>query len=86
MDLLRFFRNPETGELVVAQLPNPPLLVWLGGSALQLVADDSPLLEAVTALGLLWWAILELVEGQSPFRRVLGAVVLLSATIGPAVR
>ena len=76
----RFFRNPETGEIVIAQLPNPPLLVWLAGTALQLVIDDSPPLEAVTTLGLLWWAILELVEGESPFRRVLGAVVLVGAT------
>ena len=79
-DLGWFFRNPETGELVVAQLPNPPLLVWLAGTALQLVVDDSPLLEAVTTLGLIWWAILELVEGESPFRRVLGAVVLVATT------
>lgn len=79
-DLGWFFRNPHTGELVIAQLPNPPLLVWLGGTALQLVVDDSPLLEAVTSLGLIWWAILELVEGESPFRRVLGAIVLVGAT------
>jgi hypothetical protein len=76
----RFFRNPDTGELVVAQLPNPPLLAWLAGTALQLVVEDSPLLDAVTSLALIWWAILELVEGESPFRRVLGAVVLVATT------
>lgn len=73
----RFFRNPRTGAVVVAQAPNTPILTWLAATLIALAWDDR-----ATELGwigrgaLLVWAIDEVVRGASPFRRVLGAVVL----------
>jgi len=80
-----FFRNPETGRIVVAQRPNLPLAAFLAGSVLRRVVGGSPLLDAATTGALVWWAVLEIADGDSPFRRVLGGAVLTgtvaSATI-----
>lgn len=80
MGVTSFFRNPQTGRVVVAQPPNPPLVVFLGGTAARWVfsptgtAGDA--LSVVTTAALAWWSIDEILRGESPFRRVLGAVVL----------
>ena len=82
----RFFRNPETGEVVVAQPPNAPLLVWLAATLLRLVLDPDgavrTTLTVVATISLVIWSLLEITRGDSPFRRVLGAVVLLSVALG----
>jgi len=57
-----FFRNPQTGEVVIVQRPNVPLKVAFGALA--------------------WWAVLEVKDGESPFRRALGGVVLAGAIVG----
>lgn len=69
-----FFRNPETGRIVIAQWPNAPLWAYLAATLLRWS------LVAYVALAI--WAVLEIVKGESPFRRVLGAVVLVTATTG----
>ena len=76
-DLGWFFRNPETGRIVIAQWPNAPLWAWLVATVLRW--------RVVALVALVVWAVLEVWKGESPFRRVLGAVVL-SATILRAVR
>jgi hypothetical protein len=80
----RFFRNPRTGEVVVAQWPNPPLWIFLGATALRLVLPDGTpraIAGAVGRLALAWWAVDELVRGDSPFRRVLGGVVIAALVV-----
>ena len=75
----RFFRNPETGKLVIAQAPNAPLAVFLVARVAQLVVPEGwprALTSVVATAGLGWWAVDEIVRGDSPFRRVLGAAVL----------
>lgn len=74
-----FFRNPATGKLVVAQPPNPPLWVFLA-AALAARVPGVPAaarggLSFTARASLLVWAALEVTRGESPFRRVLGAVV-----------
>jgi len=71
-----FFRNPETGRVVVAQRPNLPLAVYLVATVARLVVGKNAALEVVATVGLVVWAVLEIVRGDSAFRRVLGAVVL----------
>ena len=68
-----FFTDRTTGRWVVAQWPNLPLWVWIGGTLLQL--------RWVALAGLVLWALLELWRGQSPFRRALGAAALLSQVV-----
>ena len=64
----------------MAQWPNPALAVWLitlvVGWTGALDASRSSALDAVGDGALLVWALDELVRGESPIRRLLGAVVL----------
>jgi hypothetical protein len=80
--LSRFFRNPETGDVVVMQPPNAPLLVWLAASVVRWVFSPDGVLgtavAVVAAISLVVWSLLEITRGDSPFRRALGAVVLLA--------
>ena len=88
--LSRFFRNPKTGEVVVAQVPNPPLLVWLAATLVRLVFHPhggvGTALSVVGTLSLFIWSVLAIARGDSPFRRVLGAVVLLTVGVGLLLR
>ncbi|GHA73800.1 hypothetical protein [Cognatilysobacter bugurensis] len=74
----RFFRDRD-GRVVIGQLPNVPLIGWL---VLRVAAWLIPpghaerLCDAFADGFMFTWAYLELARGDSPFRRVLGAVVL----------
>jgi hypothetical protein len=80
-----WFRDRRTGRIVVAHVPNLPILLWMGTViARQLVergSDLHTLLEWAGTVTLGWWAIDELVRGVNPWRRALGVggcvVVLL---------
>jgi hypothetical protein len=82
----RFFRNPRTGDVVVAQMPNMPLWVFLAATAVRVLfrPDGSvgTLVSIVGTAGLVVWTGLEIARGDSPFRRVLGVVVLLATVAG----
>lgn len=86
----RFFRNSDTGKLVIAQLPNLPLAIFLAATAVRLVfRPDGGVGTATSVVGtaaLVWWAADEVLRGDSPFRRVLGAVVLVATVIGALTR
>lgn len=88
--LSRFFRNPETGEIVVAQPPNPPLLVWLLATLVRVVLSPGgwmgTALSVLATVSIVIWAVLEIVRGDSPFRRVLGGVVLAFVALGLLLR
>lgn len=78
-------RNRTTGKIILAQFPNKPLWVFIIATATQLVLHSSGVVatvgEIVGAVALSVWAILEIGWGVSPFRRMLGAVVLVGETI-----
>jgi len=68
------------GQLTLWQPPNPALIVWLVALALGLLdlsAEQANTVDGVRHGALLVWALDELARGASPFRRVLGAVVLV---------
>lgn len=76
-----FLTDRTTGRYVVAQWPNPPLWLWIVATLAHRVTGAAWLSwVATTALGA--WALLELVRGQSPFRRLLGAAVLAATVLG----
>ena len=70
----------QNGELTLAQRPNPALAVWLVAVVVGwtgvLGTDRTATLAGVGRGALVVWALDELVRGASPFRRLLGAVVL----------
>jgi hypothetical protein len=76
-----WFRDRTTGRTVLAQPPNLTLAVWLAASALRWVlspeGDADRWLRGLATGALIVWAADELVRGVNPWRRVLGAVVLL---------
>jgi hypothetical protein len=84
------FRNRRTGAITIAQAPNPPLIVWLVATVINLIFSPSGALgTALTAIGtgaLIIWAGDELVRGVNPFRRALGALVLVAIGVGLATR
>jgi hypothetical protein len=76
----KIFRD-SNGEIVIAQPPNPPLIVWLAASLLQLVFTTGEInrgLDAIAFGSLFTWAWLELFQGVNYFRRALGLVVLVT--------
>jgi hypothetical protein len=70
----------QNGRVTLAQWPNPALAVWLVtiavGWAGVLGEARSATLADVGQGALIVWALDELLRGVSPFRRLLGAVVL----------
>ena len=82
----RFFRNPDTGDVVAVQMPNIPLWVFLAATATRLLFHPAgtlgTIVSVVGTISLVVWAVLEIIRGDSPFRRVLGAVVLMGLVVG----
>ncbi len=77
----RVFRDRE-GTLVLAELPNPPLIGWMLASLLQLIFTTGQIklgLDAISFGCLFTWAWEELFQGVNYFRRGLGLIVLVLA-------
>jgi hypothetical protein len=78
---LDWWVRDRDGKLILAQWPNPALAVWL----VSIIVGATGLLggargDTLTAIGqgaLIVWALDELVRGANPFRRLLGAAVLV---------
>jgi hypothetical protein len=84
------FRNRRTGGLTIAQVPNVPLWVFLGAVLVRAVVDPNgglrTALDTVAGVALAGWAIDEIVRGVNPWRRILGAGVLVLAAISWTTR
>jgi hypothetical protein len=75
----KIFRDRE-GKVVLAQMPNLPLIVWIVASLLRLIFTTGKVnigLEAIAFGSLFTWAWEELFQGVNYFRRVLGLLVLV---------
>jgi hypothetical protein len=73
------FRD-DNGNIVIAQPPNLPLIVWIVTSLLTLVFPSGTINTVLSFLAngsLFTWAWLELFEGVNYFRRALGLAVLI---------
>ena len=76
----KVFRDRE-GEIVLAQMPNLPIIVWIVASLLKLVFTTDKIsigLEVIAFGSLFTWAWEELFQGVNYFRRALGFIVLAS--------
>lgn len=76
-----FFRNRETGEVTIAQPPNLVLWIAIASGILRWIwpapGNAALALEIVFRGSLLIWAADEIFRGVNPWRRCLGAVVLV---------
>ncbi|HEX6877974.1 MAG TPA: hypothetical protein VF165_20100 [Nocardioidaceae bacterium] len=83
---LRWWMTDRHGDVVLGQFPNPALAVWLVATVLRWtgVLDDESADTArdIGTGALLVWALDEIVRGATPFRRLLGAVVLVPVVVG----
>ena len=81
-----WFRNRETGRITIGQWPNVSLTVFLVAWAARRVLDPTGVFDtvlAVVAIGaLIVWALDELIRGVNPWRRALGAGVLVWQGVG----
>jgi len=75
-----FFEDRTSGRIVIAQWPNLPLWLFLAAFVVQLVLHPAGrfglVIAIVGAVGLVWWAVDEVIRGVNPWRRILGAVAL----------
>ncbi len=84
----KIFRD-SNGEIVIAQMPNLPIIVWTVASLLKLIFPTGEIntgLDLLAFGSLFTWAWLELFQGVNYFRRTLGLVVFIglmaSRTVG----
>jgi hypothetical protein len=82
---MRFFRNSETGQWAIVQIPNLPLAIFLVATLVRRAfhphGAGGIALSVVGGVGLAWWSVDEIVRGDSPFRRLLGGVVLFTSSL-----
>jgi hypothetical protein len=83
------FGDRATGKLVIAQRPNVPLTLWLAcvlaGWLVHPQGRWSTVLGAVGTIALVIWAGDEVVRGVNPWRRILGAGVLVAILLSWAL-
>lgn len=75
----KIFRD-SNGNIVIAQPPNLPIIVWGVASLLGLIFTDDLInigLDIIAFGSLFTWAWLELFQGVNYFRRTLGFIVLI---------
>ena len=79
------FADRRTGRIVIVQWPNVPLWGFLAAAAVQWVIHPGGWVVSVLGMAaLVIWAFLEIGWGANPFRRLLGAVVLLGEIVAVA--
>jgi hypothetical protein len=75
----RFFRAAN-GEIVIGQMPNLPIIVWIIASFTKIAYPTGKInlgLDILASSSLLIWSLQELAQGVNYFRRSLGLVVLI---------
>ncbi|MEH2236825.1 hypothetical protein [Nostoc sp.] len=73
------FRD-SNGKIVLAQMPNLPLIFWVVASLLSLIFTSGKInivLDILANGSLFTWAWLELFQGVNYFRRALGLAVFI---------
>jgi hypothetical protein len=76
----RLFRD-STGEIIIGQPPNLPIIIWVAATLLKLVFKTGQvkiLLDLLAFGSLLYWSFLEITQGANYFRRDLGIIVLIT--------
>jgi hypothetical protein len=76
----KIFRD-SNGEIVLAQMPNLPIIIWIVASLLKLIFTTgvgNTALDVLAFGSLFTWAWLELFQGVNYFRRALGFGVLIA--------
>ena len=79
------FRDRRTGRLVIGQWPNLWLWIFIAASLVEVATGSSTPIGAaarlVAAIAIVVWAGDELLRGVNPWRRALGAAVLIGSAV-----
>lgn len=83
-----FFEDPRTGKIVIWEMPNVPLWIWIASMVVSrfVTGTAHTIVAGVGTAALVVWSVLEIWKGDSPFRRVLGGVVLAGLVAGLLLR
>jgi hypothetical protein len=76
----KVFRDSE-GKVVLAQMPNLPLIIWVVASLLKMIFTTGRInagLDIIAFGSLFTWAWQELFQGVNYFRRALGFIVFVA--------
>lgn len=76
----KVFRDSK-GEVVIAQMPNLPIIVWITSSLLKMIFTTGKVnmgLDILAFGSLFTWAWEELFQGVNYFRRALGLLVFVA--------
>jgi ABC-type branched-subunit amino acid transport system permease subunit len=80
------FRNRQTGEITIGQRPNVSIIVFAVAWVVRRIFEPSgvvgTMLDVVVTGALVFWALDELLRGVNPWRRILGATVLIFVVVG----
>lgn len=82
---IKEFCSDRDGKLVLAQKPNLPILGWAVFKLASMTTSSQPAktgLESIATGFLFVWAYLEITEGDSNFRKLLGLIVLGFMLVG----
>lgn len=74
------FCSDKDGKVTLAQSPNLPIVGWVVFKLISIPISNQPVktgFESVATAFLFVWAYLEIVEGDSNFRRLLGVVIMI---------
>lgn len=78
--MLKSFFTNRSGKVVLGERPNIPIIIWLVATLLKAIINSTSALyryiDSVGFIAIVIWALMEILQGNSPFRRVLGGVVL----------
>jgi hypothetical protein len=83
--IYKYFFYDKSGNFVLWQFPNVPLLIWLIFRLLSffnILSDLNYFFDQISTGFLFIWSYLELTQGVNNFRKVLGLVVLVFLIIG----
>jgi hypothetical protein len=84
------FQNRVTGKISIVQVPNLPLAVFIAAAGIGRLFHPGHgwglALSVVEIAALVWWSLGEIARGVNPFRRALGAVVLVVTLVGLLTR
>jgi len=82
---IKHFFEDKDGKLTIIQFPNPLLLAWLVILAATFTPIDSEFkiqLQNINTMILFAWSYLEISQGSSHFRRVLGGIIMSAIVLG----
>lgn len=79
--MFKKFFTDKNGNIILAQKPNTPILIWTVATIVKRFVNTSALYAVIDSIGTIFivvWSVMEIATGDTLFRRALGFTVLLA--------